>query len=285
MEKLLSYEQYSQVLAAFKEGWERCGTNKLMTREELTNLIEAGKLWYEQVGDTLWFFTHEGYFYTGVYYVPADKAIEMQKQDMDVVAELMGKGDRYDQRRDDELVAAGFEKRDKRLEFCTQLEESIELVKKENEKLCAYWGRKGFTCRTATRADYPETYKLWLDRLGKERYTAAAMTDTEIDDMERFGRCIVICDKDGHVQAAENYEVKKGNSTACYFHLFASYMLGMGGWADRAIRIQAYQEGFTKGYSWIRDDNVESRSMASGTGLQLTGKFYWQFVCPAEKSI
>ena len=103
MEKLRTYEQYSEVLAAFKQGRARCGTNELMMRDELMEKIKAGKLYYEQIGDTLWFFTNEGYFYTGVFYVPADKTIEMRAQDMDVVTELMGTETRYNSKWDEEL--------------------------------------------------------------------------------------------------------------------------------------------------------------------------------------
>lgn len=278
MEKLQSYEQYSQVLADFKAGRTRCGTNRLMTREELAALIEAGKLWYEQIGDTLWFFTHEGYFYTGVYYVPADKAIEMQAQDMDVVAELMGKGDRYDQRRDEELVAAGFEKRDKRFEFFSQLDDSIDQLRKQNDFMRTFWERRGFTYRTATRDDYPELHALWLEMIGKERYTVTVMTDAELEEMEEYGRCSVICDPKGKIVAASNY-TRPNEGVHGYFYYTAGYRKGSGLGASSYFdaSVHAFQEGCTKLTGRVREDNDDSNNMTQ-RAQQRTGKYFWQFV-------
>lgn len=274
MEKLLSYEQYSQVLAAFKMGRERCNTNKLMTREELSALIEADKLLYEQIGDTFWFFTKESNFYTGVYYVPADKTIEMRSQDMDVVVDLMGKGDRYDERRDEELVAAGFEKRDKRLEMCCNIPERIDSIKEQEERVRAVWSAQGFTCRRAVKADYPAMLQLLEERIGRERYTIIAMTDTELETMERDGGGVVACDPEGKI-CAVGVQFIRGN--VGYAYLGASNLLGLGAWTNMERFLIEYQAGCVKEVGWIREDNAKSLGL-SRHFRHMTGKFYWQFV-------
>lgn len=277
MKKLDTYEQYSAILAGFKQGKARCSTNKLLTRDELTALIEAGKLYYDEIGSTLWFFVNEGYFYTANFFVPADAPIQMCKQDMDVLVELTGNQTRYNDQWERELIAAGYEKGDKRLEWATELETIIDEIKEQNKVLRIFWEKQGFTYRNAAKADYPEMRKLWEDKLGKHRYVITDMTANELEKMERYGRCIVICNPQGEIVATHIYEQR--NKTATGFHVVALYQgRGLGSAVFRQCMISAYEAGCTKFAAWIREDNIESIKMHQHA-LKLTGKFYWQFIC------
>lgn len=113
MEKIHTYEQYDEVLADFKKGKAKCSTNKIFMRDELTALIDAGKLFYQEIDGTLWFFSNEGYFYRADFFVPADIPIRLHRQDMAVLTELTGSETRYNVQWEQELIAAGYEKRDK----------------------------------------------------------------------------------------------------------------------------------------------------------------------------
>lgn len=274
MQRLTSYEQYSAVLADFKKGRPRCSTNKMLMRSELTDLIEAGKLYYEQIGDALWFFSHEGYFYSAQVYLPAGAAIRMNKQDKDVLVDLMGNETRYNEEMERALLAAGFEKNDKYREFTCELGEILDDVKKRVAALREFWGRQGFTCRKAVRADLPELHKLWMEELGRDTYNVLALTEKELDDMERFGRCIVICDLAGNISASCLY---LKNGSICYGYITATYLLGLGGWASYEKYLSAYSEGCTRDMSWAREDNAKSINMSRYT-KKPSGKFYWQFV-------
>lgn len=282
MDKILSYEQYSQVLAAFKEGRARCGTNKLMTREELTDLIEAGKLYYAQIGDTLWLFIHENYFYAGIYYVPSDKPIEMEKQDMDVAVDLMGRDERYDARRDAELVAIGFEKRDKRLEYAAQLDEAIDDIRRQNSLTRSFLEKHGYAYGTATRADYQELRALFMDKIGRDRYVVISMTDAQLAEMEKHGRCPVIYDKDGRIVAAGIY-MKSSKQAYGYLTATKYTASGLGGASYLDELLRSYEEGCTRFSSWVRIDNNESNRMTRHMQKK-TGKFYWQFLYKANAS-
>lgn len=274
MEKIKSYEQYAQVLAAFKEGRTRCATNKMMTRGELTALIEADKFLYAQAGDTLWFFSDEGYFYTGWFYVPKDRAIEMQPQDKDMVAELMGKGDRYNDQWDRELVAAGGIKQDKHVEVCCNIEDAIDEIKKQLERVRSVWSAQGFTCRKAVREDYPAIRRLLEKKIGKERYTIIALTPAQLKTMEEDGSGIVVCDREGNIRSVSIYF--KRHSVA-YSYIGATEQLGLNAWSNLERYVSAYEAGCVKELGWIRDDNVKSLAMSRHFRGK-TGKFYWQFV-------
>lgn len=278
MEKICTYEQYSEVLAAFKKEKARCSTNKLMARDEITALIEAGKLYYAGIDGVLWFFVNEGYFYSANFYVPSDTPIRMRRQDMDVMVELTGNQSRYNGQWERELIAAGYEKGDKRLEWAARMDDVIDYVQEQLKTLRAVWGSRGFTHRKAVRADYPEIRGLMEDKIGKDRYTVNAMTDAQLEEMERFGRCSVICGPEGNILAASIYF--KQNKTA-YNYMTATYYMGLGAWASCERYLSAYQEGCVKAAAWIREDNQKSIGMHSHL-LKLSGKFYWQFICKAR---
>lgn len=280
MEKICTYEQYSEILTAFKKGKARCSTNKLMTRNELTGLIEAGKLYYSWIDGVLWFFVNEGYFYSANFYVPVDAPIRMCKQDMDVLVELTGNQTRYNEQWERELIAAGYKKYDNYLEYATQLDAVIDDIRKQNKADHAYWEKQGFIYRKATKADYPEMLKLWEGRLGRGRYTINSMTDADLEEMEQSGRCILICDPRGKIVATHMYAQQ--NKIAVGFHVAALYQgQGLGSSVFRQCIMSAYEAGSTKFAAWIREDNVESIKMHRRV-LKLTGKFYWQFIYKAD---
>ena len=241
MEKVRTYEQYSRTLAAFKEGRARCGTNMLMMRDELTELIGAGKLYYEQIGETLWFFSDEEYYYKAHLYVPADAPVRMQKQDRNVLAELMGNERRYD----------------------------------------AFWQRRGYVYRTAAAADYPRIRALWLDMLGRDSYNVSALTGAELEEMERYGRCSLICDGQGEIRAAAYYLRPRGAKYAYVYNVAGAYKgsgLGAAAYFDALVHI--YAEGCARLTSWVRQDNEESLRMTR-RAEKPSGKFFWQFVLEA----
>lgn len=76
MEKICSYQQYADVLGAFKEGKPRCATNKLMMRDDISALTDAGKLFYAEKNGVLWFFVNEGYYYAAHFHVPAGTSLQ-----------------------------------------------------------------------------------------------------------------------------------------------------------------------------------------------------------------
>lgn len=281
MKKITTYDEYAQILADFKVGKARCSTNKMYTRSELETLIAAGKLYHDEIEDVLWFFVNEGYFYTASFYVPADMPIRMRRQDMDVLVELTGNPDRYNQKWEDELIAAGYEKRDKYLEYASQMSDIIDDVKKQNQVMHAFWEKRGFHYRTATKEDYPEMMKLWEEKLGKHRYTLNSMTEAELDEMEKYGRCVVICDKEGKICATSMY-VKK-NATFYGLHSATYHQgSGLGACAFFELIDHAYQEGCTKTVGWARLGNLEGDGLQMRTKQKMTGKFYFQFICKAE---
>lgn len=282
MEKLESYEHYADVLAEFKKGKAKCASNKFLLKDEITALITAGKLYYSETEGVMWFFSNEDYFYTAYFYVPADTPIRMQRQDMDVLVELTGNESRYNQKWEDELIAAGYEKGDKYLEYGCDLEQTIDTARERNTRLHEFCRRYGFTYRKATKADYPEMWKLWEDKLGKYRYTLNSMTEAELDEMERYGRCILICGQDGKILATNMY--KKKGENAYPFHT-ATYCpeFGLGGCVGNEMTIEMYDEGCRKSIAWIREGNREAVKLAKRGKSVVTGKFYFQFICKSEQ--
>lgn len=281
MEKIRTYEQYSEVLAAFKKDKARCSTNKLMTRDEITALIEAGKLYYAEIDGVLWFFVNEGYFYSANFYVPSDTPIRMRKQDMDVLVELTGNQTRYNEQWERELIAAGYEKGDKRmLEWGCQLDDVIDYLQTQHKERSALWGVQGYTLRKAIKADYPEMNKLWEEKIGKDRYTVYRLTEAEQEEMEKYGRGVVIYDPEGDICAAGMYFRQNQIMYDCWS---ATYRIGsgFGSWIFYAKLLSAYQEGCTRMLTWVREDNLISSKMVQHVS-KLTGKFYWQFVCGAR---
>ena len=277
MEKLRSYDHYAEVLSEFKKNKARCASNKFLLKDELTALITAGKLYFEEADGVMWFFSKESYFYTSHFYVPAGTPIHMRRQDMDVLVELTGNETRYNQQWEDELVAAGFEKHDKYLEFGCDLEQIIDKEREMNLKLHAFCKRYGFSYRKAAKADYPEMWRLWEEKLEKRRYTLYAMTDAELDEMEKYGRCILICGQNGEIIATDMYTRKGANAYS--FHTATYYLeLGLGGCIGNEMMIRMYDEGCRKSIGWIREDNIEAIKLAKRRKSVLTGKFYIQFV-------
>lgn len=280
MEKLHSFEQYSQVLAEFKVNRARCSTNKMMMRDELSALIEAEKLWFEQIGDTLWFFSDEDYYYSAYLYAPKDTPIQMRKQDKDVLVELMGNASRYNGQMELELVAAGFVKHSKYLEFGNDLESIIVNVRRMNNVMRNVCARQGYTYRTAVKADYPELRDLWLESLGRESYNVTAMTDAELEDMERNGRCVVICDPQGKIVSSSIYlpASKQSNKLAYDFITATLYPgSGLGACAGSEKIVREYEAGYERYLAWVREDNVDALRTARRSSTQ-TGKFFWQFI-------
>ena len=282
MEKIHTYEQYSDVLAEFKKGRARCSTNRIFMRDELTALIDAGKLFYQEIDGTLWFFSNEGYFYRADFFVPADIPIRLHRQDMAVLTELTGSETRYNVQWEQELIAAGYEKRDKYLGYSSQLDECIDDIKKKSEILHTFFTTRGCTYRKAAKTDLPEIWMLWEDKLGKHRYTLNSIPDAELDEMERHGRCDVICDSEGKIIAASMYLRKKavahGLHTATYYE-----GSGLGAAVLYRSMARAYQEGCKKFAVWVREDNLASTKLIRHI-FAPTGKFFRQFVlCPDRK--
>ena len=282
MEKIHTYSQYSDILAAFKKDKARCNTNKLLMRDELTELIDSGKLYYDEIDDVLWFFVNEGYFYSASFYVSTGTPLKMRKQDLDVMVELTGNQDRYNDKWEQELIAAGYEKGDKRIEWSAQIDDIIDEVRSQLEIRCPRLEKQGMFFRKATKADYTELGNLWEMRFGKSRYVLTAMTDAEWKEIEQFGRCDVICDADGKIVAV--YVYSKRNKTACAFHVEALYQgQGLGSAILYRLIISAFEEGCTKFTCWIREDNQESIWMHQHV-LTASNKFYRQYICKAEVS-
>lgn len=281
IQKVNSFEQYNQILLDFKRGRTRCETNKMMMREELEEMIDSGKLYYHLTDCTLWFLSDEDYFYSAHLYVPQDAPIQMAAQDKDVLVELMGSSNRYNEHMDRRLITAGFKRHDKYIEHGALFDDIIDDVRKQCRNTDVYLNRHEYVCRVATKNDYSEIRKLWMEKIGKESYHITAFTDLELETMERCGRWIVICDKNGKIQAVESY--KRRNKT-CYFNLMAANILSLGGCLDQKIKLQAYQEGCIKGYGWSKEDNSSTGSLSENTGFSETGKFYWQFVLKAMKA-
>lgn len=280
MEKIQTYEQYSELLAAFKRGRSRCGTNKLLTRDELMALIEAGKLYYEQIEDTIWLFVDQGYFYAASFYVPEDKPIRMHKQGKDAVVELMGKGERYDIHLERKLCEAGYQKYDRHFEYARDLADIFDQLDgyvKANQPL---WSGRGLTARRAVKEDYPRLWDFWMERFGTIRYTIMPMTDSEREEMERNGQCLVICDARGEIVATWVYLTR--NKTAYGYNLAARYPeRGLGTFVLYLGLVGLCHGGYDRYVTWLRDDNLPTLKL-HGHILEPTGKFYWQFLYPGR---
>lgn len=276
MEKLRTYEEYMEVLSSFKQGRTRCRTNKMMMREELAALVDAGKLSYEEIGGTLWFFSDEDYFYSAHLYAPKDTPIQMRKQDKDVLVELMGKGERYDGQMERELIDAGYRKGDKYLEYHLNLAEKIDDINRQNNAMHKFWEKRGYTYRKATREDYPELRKQWIDGLGRESYNVKSMTNAELEEMERYGRCSLICNPNGEIVSSSIY-LKNGQIAYGYITVTHLQGSGLGAGALCDIEAHEYEEGCIKQLIWIREDNSDSISMTMHTS-SLTGKMFRQFI-------
>ena len=278
MERLSSYEQYAKISAGFKKDKPRCSTNKLLMRDEVAALIEAEKFYWEQYGDALWFFADEGYFYSAQLFAPAGRAFLLPRQDKDVLAELMGKGERYDEDTERGLLGAGFEKHAEYYEFECQLDESIAGVKEKLSSLRPMLKEYGFVCRKAVKADVPALYRFWLERLGRDSYNVQVLTAAQVADMERYGRCIVICDPQGAVAAACIY-FKRNN--ICFNYLTASSVSGLVGLVHCEMIASAYREGCSAVKRWVREDNRPAIDLGRGIDCR-TGKFFRQFVRRAK---
>lgn len=280
MERIDSYQQYTDLVNAFKEGKNRCTTNKLMMRDEITALIEANKLKYAIIDGVLWFFVDEGYFYAAHFHVPAGTAIHLEPQDMDVVVELTGKQGRYNEQWEQELIATGCEKGDRRWEWSAPMDEIIDQTKEQLAAREALLKQKRMFFRKATRDDYPELEALWEARLGRHRYVLTAMTDVEWDEIERSGRCDVICDLSGRIIATYVY-ARQGKTASAYHVVALQEKMGLGSAILFRLILSAYQEGCTKFACWIREDNMGSIKMHQRV-LKQSDKYYWQFVCKAK---
>lgn len=276
MEKIRSYDQYVEVLSDFKKGRARCRTNKVMMREELAALIDSGKLLYEEINGTIWFFSNEDYYYYAHMYAPKDTLIQMRGQDKDVLVELMGKDDRYDGQMERELVEAGYRKGDKYLELGMDLEDKIDDITRQNNIMHKFWEKRGYTYRKATREDYPELRKQWLEGLGRESYNVKAMTDAELEEMERHGRCSLICDPRGKIVSSCIY-LKNGQIAYGYIAVTSQKGSGLGAGALCDAEAHEYEEGCVKQLVWVREDNSDSLSMNMHMS-SLTGKIFRQFV-------
>lgn len=276
MEKIRAYDQYVEVLSDFKKGRARCRTNKVMMREELAALIDSGKLLYEEINGTIWFFSNEDYYYYAHMYAPKDTLIQMRGQDKDVLVELMGKDDRYDGQMERELVEAGYRKGDKYLELGMDLEDKIDDITRQNNIMHKFWEKRGYTYRKATREDYPELRKQWLEGLGRESYNVKAMTDAELEEMERHGRCSLICDPRGKIVSSCIY-LKNGQIAYGYIAVTSQKGSGLGAGALCDAEAHEYEEGCVKQLVWVREDNSDSLSMNMHMS-SLTGKIFRQFV-------
>lgn len=280
MKHINSYDQYLEILDGFKKREGRSSTNKLMMPDEVKDLIDAGKLLYAEEDHVLWLYIDEGDYYSASFYVPADQPVKMHGQDKDVIVDLMGNQTRYNDQWERELIGTGFEKSDKRFEYGCQLDDIIDEVKAQYNVASKFWGRRGFSQRKAVKEDYPELRKLQETALGKTRHVVTAMTDYELDEMERGGLCDVICDTDGKIQAASFY--KRRNTTALGYGLATYYQRsGLGAYALYSTIISMYEEGCKKFTGWIRDDNQDSLAL-NGRIMKQTGKYYWQFAYKAN---
>ena len=122
---------------------------------------------------------------------------------------------------------------------------------------------------------------LWEDKLGKHTYTLNSIPDAELDEMERHGRCDVICDSEGNIIAASMYLRKKavahGLHTATYYE-----GSGLGAAVLYRSMAHAYQEGCKKFAVWVREDNLASTKLIRHI-FAPTGKFFRQFVLCSDR--
>lgn len=279
MRKLSTYEQYSELLSSFKSQNKRFCVNKFMFKDELKALIDAGKLLYDNANGVLWFLSDEGAYFNAHFYAPENIMPKINAQDKDILVELMGKEDRYDIKLDAALVDAGFEKRSKYVELMCMMDDAIDDICSNIDAMRNLWQNAGFSCRDAEKDDYSAIHKLWMDKLGKD-YIVPVLSDTELDEMVRLSRCKVVCDPHGKIVAVSHYIVK--NST-CYSYITATYVLGLGGWVFAEKFLGEYSEGLKKDIAWVRDDNFKSKGMSKHI-RKPTGKFYWQFILPSNKT-
>lgn len=278
--KLQDLDEWIGILNTFKKENHRCETNCYVSLPMLEEYIEEGRLFYEIVQDTsLWLFERERDYYLGYYYISLEKDLYIKPRDMDVVVYLIGTEKKYPVKREEELVAQGYTKYRRNLEYILTSDRvpELELV---NRKGLRFLKKMDLHCTTFKEEDYEAVYQLWRERIDK--YSVKDMLKSRIRRTEDRKECIIIRDKKNNIAGACLFEV---NGAVGFSENIATAVqgdgIGIGGVLFSGSILNIFSRGARKDCMWVWENNTESRKMTERFA-QLTGKFSQQLLLKKE---
>ena len=270
---------FTEIVNNYKREKKHCRTNMIFMQNEINDLIDGGKLYYDLIEGVLWFFLkHEG-FYIAYFYLPKEEKLRLIPQDLDVIVELYGNNDRYNSDWETELMETGFEKYHKSFEYMTKKEGCQKIVEKRQEKLKKFVEKMDCYCRIAKKEDYEAMYQLWRSKI--DNYAVHRMTEKEIEEMERYNRGHLILNKNNEILAASNY-TRVGN--AAIRENIVALQKGFGPAVSILTTAYALKEGCDKMISWVWEDNkdialnINPDRLKKGGATVKTGRFCQQFL-------
>ena len=271
-------DTFTQIVNSYKREKKHCGTNMILMQNQIDDLIDSGKLYYDVIEGVLWFFEKNEDYYTAYFYLPKEERLRLIPQDLDVIVEVLGNKTRYNSQWEAELLEIGFEKYKKYFESEEKKEEYQDSIEKQKEKMHQFVERKGCYCRNATKEDYDVIYQLWNSTIDK--YAVHTLTDNQIDEMEKNKRGFVILNDKNEIIAASFYS--RAGSTA-FGTYSTSLVKGFGAVLFVLTRASAFQEGCNRIISWAWEYNKNVRSNKHPSLAQKgfsvkTGKFFQQFL-------
>ena len=273
-----SSELFTEIVNGYKHENKHCGTNMLLMQNEINDLIGAGKLYYDLIEGILWFFVKQGDYYIAYFYLPKEEKLKLMPQDLDVIVEIIGNQTRYNSEWEEALLESGFEKHNKNFEYLEKREECQIEVRLIQEKMNKFVEKMGCHHRSAKKEDYEAMYQLWTSKI--DNYAVHAMTDKELDEMERYNRAHLILNKKNEILAAVYY-LRTGNTANVLYN--ASLQKGFGAVVRLFMADHAFQEGCDRLISWVYEDNKDLPFNVNPTWIQKnaitkTGKFSQQFL-------
>lgn len=272
MQIIENQEMYTLILKNYKCENKHCGTNMLLMQNEINDLIDAGRLFYELIEGVLWFFDKNEDFYIAYFYVAKGEKLKMMPQDCDVLVELIGNTVRYNSQWESELLETGFQKHNKNTEFMAKKEDCQNIVKNQVEKNASLVDDIGYHRRIAEKADYNEMYQLWRSYIDK--YAVHILAEPEIDEMARNGSGYLICNDKNEICAAGYCPMTY--NTAVMRYIVSTYK-GLGSVVAYEQIAPLFEQGCERVIIWVWENNTKSRNLWKHFARE-TGKFSQQFL-------
>lgn len=272
MEKIENSEMFTQILKNYKREKKACGTNMLLMQNEINDLIESQKLYYDFIEDILWFFVRNDDYYLAYFYVPKGQRLKMTPQDCDVIVEIIGNQVRYNSQWEAELLESGLEKHNKNLEFLAKRENCQKIVDEQANKNASFVDSISYYRRKATRSDYDEMYRLWRSTIDK--YAVHTLSESELDEMVRTGSAYLICNEKDDICAVGYCPMTHNTAVMRYI---VSIHKGLGSVVAYEQLASLFEEGCERIIIWIWENNVESLKLWKWIAVE-TGKFSQQLI-------
>ena len=272
MQIIKSSEMYTQILKKYKSEKKHCGTNMLLMQNEISDLIDDGRLYYDVIEGVLWFFDKNDDFYIAYFYLPKGEKLKMVPQDCDVLVELIGNTVKYDSQRETELLETGFEKYRRNIESLIKKEERQSEVERLAKNIYSYVENIGCYRRSAEKTDYKAMHQMWRSRIDK--YAVHTLTKSKLDEMVKYQRGRLIFNEENELCCAVYCSTEGNTGTAEY--AAASYK-GLGAVACYEGVISLFNEGCERVVVWIWENNKDSLKLWKHIASE-TGKFCQQFL-------